>query len=842
MKKVIWGAITAILLFVAVIAIVMWNNFGREQQDTNYGQQQEPTLPTVSFNVLGRDANLLFGCRSQENSVELVDTMLPVRAEGEIPIWIHTDGVLVDSAQVLLYSLDGTNLIEQADLNLSGTQELTGVYQMTALAEVGTSYLMTLKLELADRTACYYSMKVCQYPDEEFDNKEELLTFAEEFSNAACDKDQEHISSYISYDRDLAGTDLSDVNLHTDMSLVTWAGLTVQKKTQYVQIYEWYNTQVSISLRYDAGLSYGTEESLAAVHENFCIRERDEKLFLLDYERSCREYFSGNADSVGNTSILLGIQQSDSCDLLYTDYGINIYFTVDGGVWHYNYNTNTLTTVFSFGENREDQRLDPERYAINLVGIQDGMLYFTVQGYMESGRHEGSCGLALYGYDILTGVCREYMYADLTGASGEGTLQAFSQDGLFYTNIGDSIYGLDLAGGDVLKLYEGIDGDTLTVNAQGSMAAWQYIDAPAEICLLDTNTSMLQTITEERELKILGFIDDDLVYGRRAVEQLSREGFVYQHFLDQICIVDGALERKALYEKDQILIGDVEVTDSGVSFARYSVDGNVCTPMTDDVIFLAGEEQPAGVVELKVAASENKRNYYYINLGRTVTADRVSLEEANLLETEPVQFDAQQPEKSAQRSYGTYIYGSCVSENETLTAAIQAAYERMGVVYSEGYLSEPLWNRDARDLYLTMTLPTMTWTQEGHEEEMAAMSSLERGVDIFVYAGVNAGVVDRALAQSSARAACETVYEELKLTFGEHLLDLTGSRIGYLLYYINLRHPVLCLTEEDTALIITGYTSTELMIYDPATRETSRMNQDDAQTYFDQFNTIFVSF
>jgi hypothetical protein len=374
------------------------------------------------------------------------------------------------------------------------------------------------------------------------------------------------------------------------------------------------------------------------------------------------------------------------------------------------------------------------------------------------------------------------------------------------------------------------------------MVAWQDVERPSEICLLNTDTGALQTITGERGLKILGFIDDDLVYGREAVEQLSREGFVYQHFLDQICIVDANLENQALYEKDQILIGDVEVSDSGVSFARYSVDGNVCTPMSDDVIFLAGEEKPAGVVELKVAASEIKRNYYYINLGRTVTADKVTLDTAKLLDTEPVVLSAQQSETEKQGTCSTCLYGTCIAESETLCAAIQAAYERMGVVYENGYLSEPLWNRDARDLYLTMTLPAMTWTQEGHEEEMAAMSSLERGVDIFIYAGVNAGVVDRELAQSSERDACETVYEELKLTFGDHLLDLTGSRIGYLLYYVNLRHPVLCLTEEDTALIITGYTSTELMIYDPATRETSGMSQEDAQTYFDNLNTIFVSF
>jgi hypothetical protein len=213
-----------------------------------------------------------------------------------------------------------------------------------------------------------------------------------------------------------------------------------------------------------------------------------------------------------------------------------------------------------------------------------------------------------------------------------------------------------------------------------------------------------------------------------------------------------------------------------------------------------------------------------------------------MLDTQMVVLAAERGETNETQSYEAYAFGDSVSQTETLSAAIAAIYENMGVVYEQGYLSEQLWNRDARDLYLTMTLPAMTWTQEGHEEEMAAMNSLQRGVDIFVYAGVNAGIVDRDLAQSSERAACANVYEELQLTFGNRLLNLTGSKIGYLLYYINLRHPVLCLTGEDTALIITGYTSTDLMIYDPATRKTEQMTQEEAQEYFDDLNTIFVSF
>lgn len=842
MKKVMWGAVAALVLFAAVIAGVMWNKFRAEQQEAYYVQEAEPELPVMSFTVLEREADVLLGYRREEDSVRMADTLLPVRTTGEIPVTIRTDGMFVNSAEALLYSLDGSRLIEQAPLSLSGTEELTGQYQMTSLAEEGINYLLTFVLQLSDGTACFYSVKVCQYSDECFADKETLLSFAEDFSNAACQKNKEALNAYISYDREKAGTDLHFVNMNTDVSMITWAELEVKKRTQYLRIYEWSDTQISIAFQYDADLSYGEEASLAAVDEAFCVRERDDKLFLLNYERYTSEYFAGNEDNVGSTSILLGIQQPDTMELLYTDYGINVYFTVDGGVWHYNYNTNELVCVFTFGTDRADIRLNAGKYTLKLAGIQNGILYFTVQGYMQSGAHEGSCGLSLYGYSIANRECREYLYADLTGTENEGTLTALSEDGLFYANLGDCIYALDMTGSEILKLYEGLEPSSMLVNASGTMAVWQYAGQNKQLCILDTKAGTMQTITADRKLKSLGFIGDDLVYGREAAEQLSKEGFVYQHFLDQVCIVDSALEDKAVYEKQDVLIGSVEVTASGVSFSRFRVDGEVCTPIADDVLSLAKEESLPGMVELKVAASEVKRNYYYINLGRTVTLGAATVKRAKILLNESVMLASEQSGGQGQEAYTAYIFGKCASRTTAFEEAIGAVYDRMGTVYQNGFLSDVLWNRDARDLYLTMTLPTMSWTQEGHEEEMAAMSSQERGVDIFVYAGVNAGVVDRTLAESSERGECDTVYEELCLTFGEHLIDLTGSRIGYLLYYINLRHPVLCLTGEGQSLILTGYTSAELMIYDPATRETSRMAQDEAQEYFDRMNTIFVSF
>ncbi len=460
---------------------------------------------------------------------------------------------------------------------------------------------------------------------------------------------------------------------------------------------------------------------------------------------------------------------------------------------------------------------------------------------MQSGAYEGSRGILLYGYDIEAAECREYLYAALTGSDQDGVLTALTDDGLFYMNLGDSIYSYDLTGTEVLNLYEGLDISTIMVSESGAVAVWQYEDQYEQICVLDTKTGIMQSIVGERDLVNIGFIGDDLVYAQKAKEQAIKEGFVIWQFYDKICIVDGALEEQAVYEKDDILIGEVTLQSNGVTLSRYQMEGDEWTAISDDVLTLAGETEITDLIEIKIATSDAKRNYYYINLIGTIEEGDVSFAQANMLLREGAQVsDAFLDLEDEQ--YLASVFGESLSRTDSLVDAIEAVYTRMGAVYKNGYLSEVVWNRDARDLYLTITLPTMTWTQAGYEDVMAAMTSLERGVDIFIYAGVNEGVVDSDVAQSAEREACESVYEELTLTFGEHLVNLTGSEIGYLLYYINLRHPVLCLTAENESLIITGYTSSEITIYDPATRETYSLEQDEAQEYFDSLNTIFVSF
>ena len=120
------------------------------------------------------------------------------------------------------------------------------------------------------------------------------------------------------------------------------------------------------------------------------------------------------------------------------------------------------------------------------------------------------------------------------------------------------------------------------------------------------------------------------------------------------------------------------------------------------------------------------------------------------------------------------------------------------------------------------------------------MSSLERGVDIFVHAGVLSGEIEQADAKEREKG--NSICEELKGVYKERLVALGRCDYQYLLYYINKKHPVLALCNDNTSLLVTGYTSTKLTIYDPADRTTTSYENEEADALFKKLECFFVSY
>ncbi|MCR5743722.1 MAG: hypothetical protein K6F92_08420 [Lachnospiraceae bacterium] len=845
MKKTIIGISLAVVMFFTVVIILIVTNIDRGANVDAYGAFADPAFPVVSFKVLGMSTDDVYGYKSLEDSTASADMLLPLSDDRVIDISITGYDTVPTGVYIILQTGDNNRLIDKTSIDMKHENGvMSGEYCLSALTTDATQYYLTIVVSDRQYGDIYYTVWVASYDEEYWSNKTELRDFAVKFSTATFQKDKEYLSSYISYDETKAGTDLSYVNQYSGNTLVMWGGITPKISDRTITVYEWGKLQMGITFSYKANMEVNGESNEYLVEENFTVRKRGSKIYLLNYERYMREVFAGANQSVGVTSILLGIQDKDDVDCIYTDYGTHVYFVVDGSVWYYNYSDNRLLNIFAFGDERTSGRVDRNMYEVSLLGVKNNVLYFSANGYQAAGRHEGEVGLSVYGFNLNSRKTTECFYARMHGEYQacmdlNGVVSYINDLGLLFINIGENIYTMDLTGTEPVKARENIEISSLCVNADKNLAAWKD-KTENKIYILNMMDDTISDITSDYELKLAGFVRDDVVYMERSESENVRLGFTVNELYDSLTIVEKDLNRKAHYEKDGIFITGVTLTSEGVIIHRCEQNGSLYTAIGNDVLSIAGKTETAGVVSIKIATSEIKRNYYYINLGHTVaTSKELKVSQALLSASTPATL-SEVTDSSREGTYYAYSDGKCVGASDSLIEAIWAVSQTFGRVYIDDRMDKVAWDRDARNSYLTLKLPKMSWTEAGQEEVMAAMSCIDRAVDIFIYSAVDAGVIDKEDAQSEERQSAANVAEELQSALGEHLLVLYDPDIDKSLYYVNEGHPVMVFVGEDYAYLITGYTQNDILVYDPMTRKTSTVAIADAQASYNENGAIMV--
>lgn len=839
MRNRIIAIVAAIILFVAVVVIMLFMNFSGEKKEINTIDRGVASLPRVSFVCAGMDANQLLGYADYECAISAASTVMPAAKRLEI---VLSDDDNIDSVTVMLESLDRSRLLDESEESLyKKGGKMRCAYDISVMAEKKEKYYLTVKVKTKDEKTAYYTTCLYVVDDDNIASKDKLISLAKDFSDNALNKKTEELNRYLSYDPKKSGSNLSYVNLSTAANLVTWAGLSPVAGEKTLMIYEWNESQITMGLNYNVSSTYEDEQNEYYVKENFVLRERDEKLFILNYERYTQQRFDGRADEMGRTSILLGIQDLDRMSTLQGNKKNSLYFVVDGSVWYYDGDRNSLTNVFG-GE--FESVFGDYPYTLKLLGNVDGRLQFISVGYEISGVDEGKELLSLYDYDPEANILGRRIISRLEGDYPEivktsGIIACVSADKLFTVGIGSNIYSVDMTGSDVICLTEDMDVSTVRVDSTGKFAAWHRNGDDKTIYLMNLEDGTLENITNESPIKLVGFVRQDVAYAISSTEEWKYYGFPMHDLYDKVCVVGSDMRERTSYVNDDGKLCDISVNENNVTMSLCKRDDDSWIITGNDALNQASGGGKDNAPSIMKAASEGKRDYYYINIPAGADKDKPYFcMKATFEASRPMELKCGGSKQLGE--YETYSFGERILTTDSSQTAIAKAYDSFGIVKDSH--NSVVWNRDARDLYLTMNLPKMSWTEEGHEDEMAAMSPLERGVDIFVYAGVMTGEISKEKAESEDRKTAASVCEELTGVFGDRLVVLGQCDISNLLYYINLRHPVMALSNDGNAYLLIGYTSTKITYYNPADRSSETITLEEAATRFGALDAYYIAY
>lgn len=840
-KAIIKGASLGIIFVLALLIISVVMNQGNTDMTTEMG---EPTFPIVSMYVKGYQVNTLHGYAESMNSAYLRDTLQPVENDRKIGVQIDTYGREMSEISFEVRSLEGERLVESTEVTSYEQQSDVITFDITLkdLVEIDTEYMLVFLVTPEGSTPIRYYTRIVMSDSL---HMQEKLDYIVDFHEKTFDKEAAaELTKYLESNSEGDNTTFHKVTIHSSFNQVTWGDLSVNKITEPdIAIKELTEQTGSFRMEYFASVREGKETSYYRISEYYRIRYTPDRMYLLDYERDMHQIFDEKADVYVNDKIMLGIT-GDDVALQESDGGNIFTFAVADKLYSYNVTDNKLARLFSFYENTEqllDARSAYHKHDIQVLNVDEtGNVSFLVYGYMNRGRHEGSVGVAVYGYNSMTNTVEEMIYIPYNKSyellkADINKLSYLNKSNIYYFMLDGSVYAVNLESESCQTIVSGLREDGYQVSDSHKMIVWQEGDglyASSSLTLMNLNTQSQTTISAGagEYISVLGFMDEDLIYGlarKRDVVENNMGNTTFPMYCLKIQNDSGAVLKT--YQKQNIYVVGSTIEENQLNLSRvmWDEESESYIPTTDDQI-MSTEEVKAGNNTLSYVVTE-----HYETICQIDVKDEIDSKALKYLTPKEVLFEGNRmiktPEPEQQAPY-YYVYGKNGIEGiyENPGKAVELAYQLSAVVVDDE--GDYIWKRVTRSTRNQIMAIT-------EEEASDTRSSLAVCLEtILKYEGISRSV-------ENLLNRGDTIIDILRADLQEcTILDLSGCSLDAVLYYVNQDLPVLATLEDGNAVLIVGFNELNIVLMDPVTGTLYKKGMNDSTEWLTENGNRFITY
>lgn len=807
MKKLIKAGVLLIIFVAALIVSSLVINRGSGDQIVDMGA---PTLPRVWFTLNGEKVNVLSGYVRDMDIPAMRDTITPLKADGTVDMTVETDGNEISGVQYTVYSMDGEEVYtegEAPELSDTGTVTLS---LSDGLSDSVREAVLKIVLTVDDREISYYT----RIERSDNINAADCLAYAVDFHTNALDgTNAEEMELRLEPNEESDNSTYQTVNIHSDITHIQWGDLEPQVTSDVEWSIKESNTvYTSILAKYQVSCIGDNEETgVYNVKEFFRIREMGDTIYLLDYNRDLQKVFTGSPDTIDEKGVLLGIASDDLQYETNEDETI-VAFVQERDLWLYSRESGELYQVFSFSDAEgSDERSRNDQHAVRIISMDNsGNLAFAVYGYMNRGTHEGEVGVGIYYFSVPDNVIEEKAFIPSTKsfAIAEDELGKMvyynHSEKMLYVLAEGTLYQIDLDRNEQETLAENLTEDQYTVSDDGRLMAYQTDDSASVIQVMNLESGDSYEVSAEdgETLRPLGFIHSDFVCGRMRSEDagqtVSGEEITPMYAVE---ILNSKNEKVAEYS----------FTDSGIYTTDILIDGNLLTlnrvEKRDSVYSTAeqeyitnNEERKETTVSLETYSTDRMQRQLRLTFADAAENTDVAVMKPHQLTTgEPLTITLSGTDTT--EKFYVYGMGELVAVYDKAAYAIQRAEQVSGVVISSAQAY--VWERGNRDL--AYSTDAEAFQKEGEETSLQA---------------------------------CERYMEQC----GAHRVDLTGCRLDQVLYVINKGRPVIAVIDGDHAVLLTGYTTSDITYIDPDNGQESTVSVSDMEELTDQGGNTFIGY
>lgn len=797
------------VLGVAGTAILMNNETTDDRSDMN-----NPTMPEVMVDFNGTLANRMYGYRQPMEADFVRDSVTPLDTTRKLTIAVNPYEEKVKSLSYEVRTSDGVKIVENRkikNLDSSGSDGyLRAQIEISSGLLMNQEYSLQITVDTSNGEGYYYTRVVSRSST----NTEDYVKFASSFAQMCMDKTSaDGLAAYLESEES-SSTNFTSVSIKSPLSVISWGNLNPQISKKGIPVIKEINeTTASISLEYEikaANESGGAE--YYNVTDFYRLRYTDARIMLLDFQRSAAQVFDPRQSVITDDGLLLGVRNKN-VTMLSNEEGSVTAFTQEGALWTYAPDTGKFVDVFDFRRSANgDFRDSRVEHDIKLLSITaDGDLDFMVYGYMNRGTYEGYCGVGIYHYDHDQNFVEERVFIPCAESfeflkSDLGTLSYVNKDNQLFLLLAGNLYQINIDENSYEVLADNIDTEQFAVSATNAHAAWRIKDGDqaGQIEIIDFDTLKTRNNAPDagQSLKVLGFMNEDLIYGNVLDgDSLTDEN---GHTADGITSIkiegfDGTVKKE--YHQDGYYITDVTVGSTLMQFNLSQKAGSTYKVKSKDNI-MNNQAAAANVVSADQTSSTRQGVLVKLVFDNKPETDEPLILNAKMKNTEEKTVALDVDKNQIGNVYYVYAKGSLNSTWTDPAEAVLCADSLTGVVLNRA--QQYVWERGNMKTQLTLNTEDVP--------EIIRSGSWDK--DVLQKGLGDAGTV----------------------------IDLTGCSLENVLYEISAQRAVIAKTDADSSVVIVGYDQYNTWLLDPATGEVSPYGMNDSTELFQKAGNVFISY
>ena len=831
-----------ILSFIFVISVILMSGNIKEQGVSvkTMVEMEDSKLPLLYITVGGYEMNRLHGYNSNIDANVVREAMTPIHADKTLKVRFAEKGADVRKVLYEVRELKDNELLDSGEINALSQMDSgkETKIKIGAALVTGKEYAMKITASLEDSTKIHYFTRIKYYETNFY--LDEKINFVMDFHKRSLDKQQaEELKTYLEPDSSVDNSSFAKVTIHSSFDNFSWGNLKPQVITEVVPTIKEFNTETAaIQLSYYVKAKTASGEELYLVEEFYRIRYTQNRIYLLNYERTMESVFDINLTSMAKSEFKAGITQETAMKLFTSGENNNLAFVRQDALWYYDLKENRAVKVFAFlDENKDYLREGYDQHEIRILDMdEEGNIDFIIYGYMNSGEYEGKVALILYRFTAANNQVEELVYVPLetTYQMLKEEVSAFSYvsaNDMFYFTVNSALYCYDIVAKQLNTVAIGINENNFAAMIQegGHGAAWvETIDGKSVMTILNLETGAEITVEAQsgESIQVYGNIGANLIYGyvKNADITETKQGTVIRPAY-HLEIVDVEGNVRKTYKINDIYVTDVEVNKNIARLLRVKKVAGKYVEIAFDSILSQGEVEKT-IIKLESRVTDAAKTEWYISLpsGFAMTEFPIAETTKNAVLREETTLYLEL-EKSQEEKYYVYAYGKIIATTEDVVEAILMADANVGVVVNHD--NRIVWERGGRLNYKTL----------GQIKKLATSESVDSiGACLYMVLHYNhIGADAKQLTREN-----KSIYNVLKENL-QSPINLTGATLDEVLYFVSSGSPVIAMKDANNAVLITGYDESSITVIDPQ-GHLSKVSMKNAEALFKDAGNIFISY